>query len=545
MPKKFDTTALEATIDTGSQSTPLLTRLSDLGAEVALVEGSGPELSDEIRQLLRERLRVAAIVLCAGFSVFLIYRLLAPESTESNSIFVFHIVVTLVLGLIGVSLCRKCNPSTVHLRIKELLIFGFPAAFFVAINAVAIDECAREHQTIPQLAGPWILLMFTYAMFIPNTTRRAAIVLGMIAVLPLATLIWLNMTSETCHQLLAEDQEAFVVTALMMLVGMVTGTVGTYTIGALRREAFEARQLGQYRLRRLIGAGGMGEVHLAEHQMMKRPCAIKLIHPAKAGDPKVLARFEREVRATAKLTHWNTIEIFDYGRAADGTFYYVMEYLPGMSLAELVERFGPLPPGRAIHLLRQVCGALAEAHARGLIHRDIKPGNIFAAQRGGVYDVAKLLDFGLVKPVADVQSADLTQEGTITGSPLYMSPEQAAGDVKSDERSDIYSLGGVAYFLLTGRPPFEGDKPLQVIIAHSSQEPVPPSEHGPDIPAELERIILRCLAKSPGDRFQSVAELERALAAVEVDETWDSDSAARWWADNGDLQEHAPAEVSV
>ena len=185
------------------------------------------------------------------------------------------------------------------------------------------------------------------------------------------------------------------------LIAAVASVCGTHLINTLRREVFEAKQLGQYRLVKLLGAGGMGEVYLAEHRMLKRPCAIKLIHPDRAGDPRVLARFEREVRMTARLSHWNTVEIFDYGRTDDGTFFYVMEYLPGLSLEDLLERHGPLPAERVVHLLRQTCHGLREAHEVGLIHRDIKPGNIFAAQRGGLYDVVKLLDFGLVKPVGE------------------------------------------------------------------------------------------------------------------------------------------------
>jgi serine/threonine-protein kinase len=274
----------------------------------------------------------------------------------------------------------------------------------------------------------------------------------------------------------------------------------------------------------------MGEVYLAEHQLMKRPCAIKLIRPERAGDAKVLARFEREVRASAKLTHWNSIEIFDYGRADDGTFYYVMEYLPGLNLEELVRRHGPLPPERAIHLLTQTCDALAEAHAQGLIHRDIKPANIFAAERGGIFDVAKLLDFGLAKPiVADGAGAEVTQEGTITGSPLYMSPEQATGDTEPDARSDVYSLGGVAYFLLTGRPPFDGQQPIKVIIAHAHEPVVPPSDLRGDVPADLEAVVLRCLAKNPDDRFQSASELAAALSECEASGQWNRTSARQWW----------------
>jgi len=236
------------------------------------------------------------------------------------------------------------------------------------------------------------------------------------------------------------------------------------------------------------------------------------------------------VRSTAKLSHWNTIEIFDYGHTQDGTFYYVMEYLPGMSLAELVERFGPLPAERAIHFLAQTCDALTEAHAMGLIHRDIKPGNIFAAQRGGVYDVTKLLDFGLVKPLVDDEhSIQLTVEGAITGSPLFMSPEQAVGDSQPDARSDMYSLGAVGYFLLTGCPPFEGDRPIKVVIAHAHHDVVPPSQHMPTIPRDLEEVVLRCLEKEPSRRYQTAAELAESLRRCEAAGQWTRADAARWW----------------
>ena len=256
----------------------------------------------------------------------------------------------------------------------------------------------------------------------------------------------------------------------------------------------------------------MGEVYLAEHQLLKRPCAVKLIRPGDATDPRALERFEREVRLTATLSHPNTVEIYDYGRAEDGTYYYVMEYLPGLSLAELVERHGPLPPGRVVYLLRQVCGALREAHAAGLIHRDIKPSNIFAARRGGMDDVAKLLDFGLVLPAATVRAAHLSGEGQILGTPLFMSPEQATGGRELDERSDIYSLGAVAYYLLTGRPPFDGEDGIAVMIAHARDPVVPPSRVRAGIPEDLERVVLRCLAKDPAERFPDAESLERALA---------------------------------
>ena len=321
---------------------------------------------------------------------------------------------------------------------------------------------------------PWILLIFTYAMFIPNTWQRAAVVLGLMGVMPIAMLAYFY-TIPTFSQLAGRIDYAGFVSGqvLMAAIVVMTALVGVHTIGTLRREAFAAKQLGQYRLKRKLGSGGMGEVYLAEHQMMKRPCAVKLIRPEKAGDPRMLARFEREVRATAKLSHWNSIDIYDYGRTADGTFYYVMEYLPGHNIGEVVEGYGPIPPGRTVFLMDQVCGALAEAHGIGLVHRDIKPANIFCAYRGGVFDVVKLLDFGLAKPTMEkAPDAQLTLAGTVTGSPLFMSPEQASGDDTVDARSDIYSLGAVMYYMLTGQPPFMSDNPLKVMIAHASQEVV-------------------------------------------------------------------------
>jgi eukaryotic-like serine/threonine-protein kinase len=222
----------------------------------------------------------------------------------------------------------------------------------------------------------------------------------------------------------------------------------------------------------------------------------------------------------------------------------VMEYLPGLSLEDLLQRHGPLPAERVVHLLRQTCHGLREAHAIGLIHRDIKPGNIFAAQRGGLYDVVKLLDFGLVKPVAEIPSSRLTQEGAISGTPLFMSPEQARGLGDVDARSDIYSLGAVAYTLLTGRSPFERPRPLDVMIAHARDEAVPPSRLQPDVPADLERVILRCLAKSPEERFQDTVSLEQALAECAAADQWTQSHAARWWQEH-DPTTAAPREMSA
>lgn len=538
--KPNDLSPFDATLDavdgrpttrSGSDPSPVC------GPRVALVEGSGPELSSETYNLLRVRLRAAAFALFAGSFVFLLWGFVAPPPPKQASAMlgVFHLAHVVALAVIGASLFVHCPCSTAKLRVAEMLIFGLTGAFFAAMQLEGCRYWASQHNegllavSTKASVGYWYALIFTYALFIPNGWRRAAAVIGAMAIVPVAITLYLRWQSPVVAQAITTDQ--VVEQVLMMGLGFGISVYGTYKIGALRQEAFVAKQLGQYRLRELLGSGGMGDVYLAEHQLLKRPCAIKLIRAGQATDPRALARFEREVRATAKLSHWNSVEVFDYGRTDDGSFYYVMEYLPGLSLAELVRRHGPLPAERVVHLLRQTCDALREAHAFGLIHRDIKPGNIFAAERGGVYDVAKLLDFGLVKPLSDVddQSAHLTQDGAITGSPLFMAPEQALEDQPADPRSDIYSLGAVAYFLLTGRPPFDGDRALKILIAHAQQEPAPPSQLNGDVPLDLERVVLRCLAKKPDDRFADAGSLKRALGECEAAGQWGDAEAFDWW----------------
>lgn len=508
---------------------------------VALVEGSTPHLSAETRDLLRNRLRMAAIVFFVGFSAFLVRWFFYWDDWVGRGhlpTFFTHGFVTLVLGAFAVRLCRHCTYSLTKLRIAELVIFGCPALFFLENGlqeTTYLASLPNDAARLNILITPWMLLIFTYALFIPNTWQRAAAVVGSMGAIPVLMLAYLY-TVPAYNNLVQRPEYSGFVSAQVLTIAIVVfaAIVGVHTIGTLRREAFAAKQLGQYRLKRKLGSGGMGDVYLAEHQMMKRPCAVKLIRPEKAVDPRMLARFEREVRATAKLSHWNSIDIYDYGRTADGTFYYVMEYLPGHNIGEIVEEYGPFAAGRLVYLMEQVCGALAEAHGIGLVHRDIKPANIFCAYRGGVFDVVKLLDFGLAKPMMEKGvDSQLTLAGTVTGSPLFMSPEQASGEDGVDARSDIYSLGAVMYYMLTGQPPFISDNPLKVMIAHASQEVAPPRQLNADIPVELEEVVLRCLEKDPEHRFQDVASLRAAIREVALDDVWSSDLAAKWWNCNG------------
>lgn len=328
-------------------------------------------------------------------------------------------------------------------------------------------------------------------------------------------------------------QEFLVRYTATILVGF--GTV--FYLCHLNRELYrrirQREQLGPYRLFQLIGSGGMGDVYLGEHQLLKRRCAIKLIRKDKAADRKMLARFEREVKATAKLTHWNTVQVYDYGRTADGVFYYAMEYLEGLNLRQLVDRYGPLPPGRVVFILRQICGALHESGLYGLVHRDIKPSNIFLAERGRMYDVAKLLDFGLVLPASMGNVGIRSVSTQLQGSPRFMCPEQAQG-LKPDIRGDLYSLACVAYFLLTGRAPFEDDNPVMLVVAHATASPPTFQELGVTVPDDLSEIILRCLHKKPECRFGSARDLQEALEACVSASEWTWKDAEKWWRSNPD-----------
>lgn len=537
-PSQLESSPFDPTIDIpfASDQTDASARSSSGPAapRVALIEGSAPELTQEMTLLLQNRLRAAALVLFFGSGLFLAWGLYSPQPLRQESLLLtgFHAVLVVVLGLTALVLCTKCPSSTARVRSLELLVFGLTGAFFLVMQYETFRYFAEQKQPMV-IAGLsraiityWYALIFTYSIFIPNTPRRAAWFVGLMAIAPVVE----TMIARAKFPLVAQiiDVDSLIEMSLMMGIVFVASIYGIYKMGALRREAFEARQLGQYRLRERIGAGGMGEVYLAEHRLLKRPCAVKRIRPTQAGDPKALARFEREVRTAAQLSHWNSIEIFDYGRADDGTFYYAMEYLPGLSLADLVRQHGPISPERAVYFLKQTCDALTEAHDLGLVHRDIKPSNIFAAQRGGFYDVAKLLDFGLVKPISETVDLQLTQDGSITGSPLYMAPEQAL-EQAADARSDIYSLGAVAYFLLTGRPPFEGDKALKILFAHAHEEVAPPSRWNSDIPFDLEQVVLRCLSKKPEDRYPSAEYLKRALEDCACADGWNAERARAWW----------------
>ncbi len=500
-------------------------------AKVGVVAGERPKFNDETANLLRRRLTAAAIALTAVLGLAFVGNLL------QGVLAMWWLRVLVLAALLACSLMLQSGRefSLHRLRVLELVIHGMVVVQMTAMMTSRLAGFAAQHDAASAISvektflAAWCVLITVYGIFMPNNWRRGGIVMGSIALVPYLAIAVQRWWLPELATLLDADRAGVPIS--LPLVAAVVATYGTHMINTVRREAFKTRQLGQYRLMERLGGGGMGVVYKAEHVLLKRPCAIKLIKAENEADVSAIAHFEKEVTITARLTHWNTVEIYDYGHTDDGTFYYVMELLPGMSLEEIVRDHGPLPPPRVVHLLRQVCGALQEAHRVGLIHRDIKPANIFAAQRGGVYDVAKLLDFGLVKDAVEtsVHGQKLARQGSFSGTPLYMSPEQASSYDEVDGRADLYSLGAVAYHLLTGSPPFSGNNLVDLLTAHARSEVSPPSALNPNVPQDLDQVVLRCLSKDPKDRYADATALQQALASCACAGQWTAEMAAQWW----------------
>jgi len=327
-------------------------------------------------------------------------------------------------------------------------------------------------------------------------------------------------------------RRAFAVLLVLLALAAVALFVAMLVLARNRKQLLEAvlqaKQFGQYTLEDKLGSGGMGTVYKARHALLRRPTAVKLLDIGRMSDTAV-ARFEREVQLTATLTHPNTVAVYDYGRTPEGVFYYAMEYLDGIDLDDFVARHGPLPEARVAHLLRQACGALAEAHAADMVHRDVKPANMFLTTRGGVRDFVKVLDFGLVKTTGEGDT-NLTTTNAITGTPLYLSPEGITSPEDVDARADVYAVGAVAYFLLSGRPPFTGKSVTDILMKHVGTPPEPFAALGVTVSPAFEELVLRCLAKSPAGRPRSAGVLLTELNACPVSGGWSATAAAAWWA---------------
>lgn len=509
---------------------------------------SNAAYGEEIRQLLRSRL-ILVHMLLAGYMVLLtVLSFSVPHGNEEaltrpDKGVWWHLWPPLAESLIGMAVLGRCRGLTLwSLRVWELVCFGTHAAFngfdrfqglaYLGTASEQVQNLAIGIAGMASLQG-FVTLILAYGVLIPNSRRRSLAAVALLVAVPLAVIpiaAWTNPILRQGH--------VFPLAVQCMVLLLFPSAIGIFAAAkasALQRRAFEAErranQIGQYTLRRKLGEGGMGEVWLAEHGFLKRPCAVKFVRPELAENAATAARFAREVEAVTGLNHFNTVRVYDHGRADDGSFYLVMEYLDGPTLEELVRETGALTPGRAIYLLRQLCGALAEAHAVGLVHRDLKPGNIIIASLGGQHDVAKLLDFGLVQDLSADADTRLTRTGMLLGTPAYMSPEQAMGNTEVDPRGDIYSLGAVAFYMLTGRPPFQGKSIGEVLSAHRSDLPPSLSDQQAGTPQDLATVVARCLAKEPGERFQTVIELDRELARCSCSRDWSAERAACWWTE--------------
>jgi len=489
-----------------------------------------PSDSDEARAYAQARLgRYARWIsagswLLFGFAValYVAYPTLAPA--HEYLLIAVALVAQAVFASIGIALARQPR-STVTLHRLDAL---FAIAIGVEMGVAAFVQSERYAVVYSALS----FAVFARTIVVPSTGARAFAA----ASLAFAPLLIAAIATVIAHPArLDMDPTPFLAgVALFAGVAIALAATGSRVIYGLRRQVSEAMQLGQYTLEAKIGEGGMGSIYRARHAMLRRPTAVKLLPPERYG-PESVRRFEREVRTMSRLTHPNTVAIFDYGRSADGVFYYAMELLDGVDLEVLVRDHGAQPAARVIHLLGQICGALEEAHGAGLIHRDIKPANVILCRRGGAPDVVKVVDFGLVKEL-DGAGGD-TGATEIAGTPAYLAPEAITDPRGVGAASDLYAVGGVGYFLLTGQRVFDGRTALHVCAQHLNATPEPPSARArePVSPA-LDAIILRCLAKAPADRPASARALRLELTGLPEARDWDEDVAAEWW------REHAMRE---
>ncbi len=431
------------------------------------------------------------------------------------------------------------------------------AALYVLLIAISTYyDTAFLNVKNPQMFPSWVCLtILVYALLVPGSRRYHALLAGLAtAAGPVAVAVaWATGAYGDVSALSVAEASvaAAIPIGICAAVSLLVIARNLRRAHALAELTRDLDQLGSYVLERKLGEGGMGDVWLARHDMLAMPAAVKRIKPdLMAGDDEVdiaLARFEREARATAQLSSAHTISIYDFGRTADGAFYYVMELLEGMDLVTLVEQSGPLPDGRVRHILLQACDSLGEAHAAGMIHRDVKPANIMLCRQGHAYDVVKVLDFGLVRTESALPSVpvptpeatseadqDLTLPGTISGTPAYMAPEQLEEDVVIDGRADLYSLGCVAYFLLTGGPPLRGESAMMTLALAATETPDPPSTRRTrSLSLELEAIVLRLLSKDPRARHEDADALAKALLSCPVTEPWSQQDARDYFVGNG------------
>ncbi|HEY0469655.1 MAG TPA: serine/threonine-protein kinase [Polyangiaceae bacterium] len=508
-------TILESTVELGFTGRGAAEQSSRSSGEGAVLEPSATA-----RENLIQQEEHAANVVClqralrAGSYAWPLFIPLDYLVSTQLSLYPFEHYLSLRFGgwliiLAGALRLRSARPiGPLSLKFIDSFVF-VQAAVIVSIMCLSSGGL-----TSPYAAGIPVI-MICRAAFTAQFWKDAVLPNALMAVAYPAVLLGGALFSPMIRAQLS-DPPALVhglVYTTLVLCTMLFAVLGGHTRWALRRQLFRARTVGRYRVLRRLGGGGMGEVWAADHRGLKRQVAIKVLRPEDRFDPVALIRFEREAQAMSRLTHPNTVRVFDYGVSADGLWYYAMELLDGQDLAALLAKEGPLSARRSVHLLLQATRALAEAHALGIIHRDIKPQNLFVTSAGGEPDVVKVLDFGIAKVQARDAHGTLSRVGWIGGTPAYISPEVAAGE-QADARSDQYSLGATLFFALTGEPPFAALSNAGLMHAHVNTPPRAPSELVADVPPELDAIVLRCLAKQPAARYDSVNQLAEALAAL-------------------------------
>jgi eukaryotic-like serine/threonine-protein kinase len=484
------------------------------------------DLQDRVGRFVRTTFVISGVMLVASISMDIALGIgLGGLSRPSRSV---HLAAQVLL-LLGWLLCRG---KTRALALIHVLDAGLTIVVCTgwAVLGLGIPKTEAVEFSI-MLATTYTLI--ARSVIVPSSFARTAWI-SAVSVVPTAVFFLTRGMAFVPNAAPDRVRTFLAFSMLWLLVAVFVAALNSRQLYGLRQQIREVRKLGQYTLEQKLGEGGMGVVYRATHAMLRRPAAIKLLLPNRTGE-KNLARFEREVQLTSRLAHPNTISIFDYGRTADGVFYYVMEYLDGFDLQRLVDSEGALGPTRVIRILAQASGALGEAHALGLVHRDVKPANIILTQRVDELDVVKVVDFGLVRTVQG-SSGDvgLTDVNTITGTPMYMAPEAITDPDSVDAQSDLYALGVVGYLLLTGKPLFEADSVVAICSQHLLAEPVPPSVRlGRAVPADLEALILACLEKPRARRPASAQALRAALLACNDAPKDDSAELERWWRERG------------
>ena len=518
------------TLNTQKDSMP-----SRVGRSLSLRSTSG-SFEETQRDLLFQRARLVFTTIIAIALVFLVVTEFVPfpelDPTGMFGRWKPYLNLTYVLApVLGLVYLYARKPGV---RGVQVAVFAV-TAYVIALSLLSSPLIRPDFPPSAAIA----IAFFLTAAFIPwRVAFQAGLaVVGFVACVAGYVLTYRSVPAvveywESSGGYVAFRNHVVLSTMMIGILGTVSVLV-TRSLYDLRRTVHRAKRLGNYIIHKEIGRGGMGRVFVAQHALMCRPTAVKVLEPGAGAASEVLARFEREVRLSASLSHPNTITIFDFGRSSDNTFYYAMEYLEGMDLQMLVEHFGPVPENRVAYLLRQVAGSLTEAHERHIIHRDLKPSNVFLTTRGGLYDFVKVMDFGLAKqiePDAPDTAPGLTKAGVVYGTPRFISPETVYGTSAADHRADLYNVGAVAYWMLTGQPPFTATSSVELLVDHVKTIPKAPSAVSElPISPEMDAFVMKCLEKDPADRFQSARIMSQALDELQLENPWDEPQAQAWW----------------